>query len=117
MRVDSDVRKDRGDAGLLSFVGGGFGEAYVPFVLLVRDDAGAACPAEAASEASDWRILARVRISMRWRSAFANRALCAQLRRDILRDRSPDAACPAEAASEASAWRRMAERVSAFLSS
>ena len=56
-------------------------------------------------------------------SAFAKRALRAQLRRDILRGRSRDAAswespsllrswaCPAVAASEASVWRRMAERV------
>jgi hypothetical protein len=39
-----------GALGLLSFVGGGFGEAYVPSVLIVRDDAGATARNILASE-------------------------------------------------------------------
>jgi hypothetical protein len=39
-----------GTLGLLSFVGGGFGEAYVPSVLIVREDAGATASNILASE-------------------------------------------------------------------
>ena len=39
-----------GALGLLSFVGGGFGEAYVPSVLIVREDAGATARNILASE-------------------------------------------------------------------